>query len=77
MDHFIGKEVLEKEIYEVDLRPLYEIQDYLKGVTDYFNQVAKQTNQTGILYKKDVDQMKAMTNELKKKVGDIYDILRK
>lgn len=77
MAHFIRKTVLEKEIYEVDLSYLYEIQEYLKGMTDYYNQVAKQINQTGIFYKKDIDQMKAMMDELKKKVSDVHDILRK
>lgn len=77
MAHFIRKTVLEKEIYEVDLSYLFEIQEYLKGMTDYYNQVAKQINQTGIFYKKDIVQMRAMMDELKKKVGDVHDILRK
>lgn len=76
MAYFNRKEVLEKN-YEVDLNPLYEIQDCLKCVTDYFYQVSKQTNQTGVIYKKDVDQMRAMTDELKKRVGDVYNILRR
>lgn len=77
MANFIRKIVLEKEIYEVDLSYFYDVQDYLKGMTNYFNQVAKQVNQTGIFYKKDMDYMREMTDELKKKVGDIHDILRK
>lgn len=76
MAHYIRKTVLEKEIYEVDLSPFYEIQDYLKDMTDYLNQVAKQVNQTGILYKKDMDQLKTWTDELKKKMWEVHDILR-
>lgn len=77
MSHYIRKSVLEKEIYEVDLSPFYEMQDYLKGMTDYLNQVAKQVNQTGVLYKKDMDQLRTWTDEIKKKMWDVHDILRR
>jgi hypothetical protein len=75
MSHFIRKTVLEKEIYHVDLSPLLEIKEDLKKATDYINQVAKQTNLTGILYNSDVEKMKALINDPLRKVEEIRNAL--
>lgn len=76
MSRFIRKTVLEKEIYEVDLTmPFIELQDDVRRATDYINQVAKQVNQTGVIYKSDVGGMKAMINVFTKKTEDIHNVL--
>lgn len=75
MSQFIRKTVLEKGIYEVDLTPFIELQDDVRRATDYINQVAKQVNQTGIIYKSDVDGMKAMIDVFVKKTEDIHNVL--
>ncbi len=58
MSHFIRKCVLEKEIYQVDLEPFRELQGLLRGATNNINQIAKRVNQTGIIYKDDIHDMK-------------------
>lgn len=75
MSQFIRKTVLEKEIYEVDLTPFIELQDDVRRATDYINQIAKQVNQTGIIYKSDLDGMKAVIDVFVKKTEDIHNVL--
>ena len=58
MSHFLRKCVLEKEIYIVDLEPFRDLQWLLSNVTNNINQIAKATNTTGIIYKKDIDYMR-------------------
>lgn len=77
MSHFIRKSVLEKEIYEVDLSIFLQLQEDLKETTDYINDVAKRVNQTGIIYKKDVDNMKNSIEKFSKELRDIHSLLLK
>ena len=56
MSHFIRKTVLEKEIYEVDLEPLRDLYETLSVATNKINQIAKRVNQTGVIYKSDIDK---------------------
>ncbi len=77
MSQFIRKTVLEKEIYEVDLTPFIELQDDVKRATDYINQVAKQVNQTGVIYKSDVDGMKNKIEILSSELENIHSKLLK
>lgn len=58
MSHFIRKTVLEKEIYEVDLKTLRDLYGTLSVATNKLNQIAKRVNQTGVTYKSDIDDMK-------------------
>ena len=58
MSHFLRKCVLEKEIYFVDLEPFRDLQWLLSNVTNNINQIAKGTNTTGVIYKKDIDYMR-------------------
>lgn len=58
MSHFLRKCVLAKEIYIVDLEPFRNLQWLLSNVTNNINQIAKATNTTGIIYKKDIDYMR-------------------
>ena len=58
MSHFIRKTVLEKEIYEVDMKPLRGLYGTLFAATNKLNQIAKRVNQTGVIYKSDIKEIK-------------------
>lgn len=58
MSHFIRKCVLEKGIYQVDLEPFRDLQVLLSNATNNINQIAKRVNQTCIIYKDDIHDMK-------------------
>ena len=49
MSQFIRKTVLEKEIYEVDLKPLRDLYGTLSVATSKLNKIAKRVNQTGVI----------------------------
>lgn len=75
MSHFIRKTVLEKEIYEVDLEPLRALYGSLSNATNNLNQIAKRVNQTGVIYKSDIDDMKKSIDKISKEQGDIHSLL--
>lgn len=77
MSHFIRKTVLEKEIYEVDLKPLRDLYGTLSVATNKLNQIAKRVNQTGVIYKSDIDDMKKSIDNFSKEVWDIHLLLLK
>lgn len=75
MSHFLRKCVLEKEIYIVDLEPFRDLQWLLSNVTNNINQIAKATNTTGVIYKKDIDYMREKIEKLAKEIWDIHSLL--
>ena len=75
MSHFLRKCVLEKEIYIVDLEPFRDLQWLLSNVTNSINQIAKATNTTGVIYKKDIDYMREKIEKLAKDIWDIHSLL--
>ena len=77
MSHFIRKTVLEKEIYEVDLKPLGDLYGTLFAATNKLNQIAKRVNQTGVIYKSDIDDMKKSIEKFSKEQGAIHLLLLK
>lgn len=77
MSHFIRKTVLEKEIYEVDLSPFYDLQTDVRVLTDYTNQVAISVKTTGFLRKYELDGMKERLAVISEKITAIHDLLRK
>ena len=77
MSHFIRKTVLEKEIYEVDLEPLRNLSETLSVTTNNLNQITKRVNQTGVIYKSDIDDMKKSIEKFSKEVWDIHSLLLK
>mgnify|MGYP000906536853 CR=1 FL=1 len=77
MSHFIRKTVLEKEIYEVDLEPLRDLYGILSVATSKLNQIAKRVNQTGVIYKSDIDDMKKSIEKVSKEQGAIHPLLLK
>ncbi|WP_237036812.1 plasmid mobilization protein [Mediannikoviicoccus vaginalis] len=75
MSHFLRKCVLEKEIYIVDLEPFRDLQWLLSNATNNINQIAKATNTTGVIYKKDIDYMREKIEKLVKEILDIHSLL--
>ncbi len=75
ISHFIRKCVLEKEIYIVDLEPFRDLQWLLSNVTNNINQIAKATNTTGVIYKKDIDYMREKIEKLAKEIWQIHSLL--
>ena len=75
MSHFLRKCVLEKEIYIVDLEPFRDLQWLLSSATNNINQIAKATNITGVIYKKDIDYMREKIEKLAKEIWDIHSLL--
>lgn len=76
MASFIRKSILEKEIIVIDLEPFYKIQHLLSNATNNINQIAKHTNTYGVIYKKDIDEMKKMITNTSKNVLDILSYLQ-
>ena len=77
MSHFIRKTVLEKKIYEVDLEPLRDLYGTLFVATNKLNQITKRVNQTGVIYKSDIDDMKKSIGKFSKEQGDLHSLLLK
>ena len=75
MSHFIRKCMLEKEIYEVDVEPFRDLQGLLSNVTNSLNQIAKRVNQTGIIYRDDIEDMKKSIEKFSKELWDIHSLL--
>ena len=75
MSHFLRKCVLEKEIYVVDLEPFRNLQWLLSNATNNINQIAKATNTTGVIYKKDIDYMREKIENLAKEIWQIHSLL--
>lgn len=75
MSNFLRKCVLEKEIYIVDLEPFRDLQWLLSNATNNINQIAKATNTTGVIYKKDIDYMIEKIEKLAKEIWDIHSLL--
>lgn len=77
MSHFIRKTVLEKKIYEVDLEPLRDLYGTLSVAKNKLNQIAKRVNQTGVIYKSDIDDIKKFIEEFSKEQGALHSLLLK
>lgn len=75
MAHFIRKCVLEKEIYIVYLEPFRDIQWLLSNTTNNINQIAKHVNQTGVVYKNDIETIKKEVDRLSREVWKIHSLL--
>jgi hypothetical protein len=75
MAHFIRKCVLEKEIYIVDLEPFRELQWQLSNATNNINQIAKHTNQTGVIYRDDIKSIRKDVDRLSKEIWNIHSLL--
>nr|WP_283774881.1 plasmid mobilization relaxosome protein MobC [Histophilus somni] len=76
MASFIRKSILEKDIIVIDLEPFYKIQSLLSNATNNINQIAKHTNTYGVIYKRDIDDMKKMITDTSKNILDILSYLQ-
>ena len=47
----------------------------LSNATNNINQIAKATNTTGVIYKKDIDNMREKIEKLAKEIWDIHSLL--
>ncbi len=75
MSHFLRKCVLEKEIYFVDLEPFRNLQWLLSNATNNINQIAKETNTTGIIYKNEIESMNKEIEKLSREIWQIHSLL--
>ncbi|WP_032842998.1 plasmid mobilization relaxosome protein MobC [Gardnerella sp. DNF01144] len=51
------------------------LQWLLSNVTNNINQIAKVTNTTGVIYKKDIDYIREKIEKLSKEIWQIHSIL--
>ena len=77
MSHFIRKCVLEKEIFVVDMTPIMKIQQLLSNQANNINQIAKKINTNGIIYRKDIDYIKQLNENLSKEISKIQSLIVK
>ena len=68
---------MEKEIYEVNLEPLRDLYGTLFAATNKLNQIAKRVNQTGVIYKSNIDDMKKSIDNFSKELWNIHSLLLK
>ncbi len=66
---------MKKKIYIVDLEPFRNLQWLLSNATNNINQIAKATNTTGVIYKKDIDYMREKIGKLSRKIWKIHSLL--
>ena len=77
MSHFIRKCVLQKEIYQVDLKPFRDLQGLLSNATNNINQIAKRVNSTCVIYKEDIGYIKKEIEHFSKELWQIHSLLLK
>ena len=77
MSLFIRKCVLEKEIFVVDMTPIMKIQQLLSNQTNNINQIAKKINTNGIIYRKDIDYIKQLNENLSEEILKIQSLIVK
>ena len=77
MSFFIRKCVLEKEIFVVDMTPIMKIQQLLSNQTNNINQIAKKINTNGIIYRKDIDYIKQLNENLSEEISKIQSLIVK
>ena len=51
------------------------LQWLLSNATNNINQIAKATNTTSVIYKKEIDYMREKIEKLAKEIWDIYSLL--
>ena len=77
MSFFIRKCVLEKEIFVVDMTPIMKIQQLLSNQANNINQIAKKINTNGIIYRKDIDYIKQLNENLSEEISKIQSLIVK
>ena len=77
MSHFIRKCVLEKDIFVIDMSIFRGMQHLLGINANNINQIAKQANTTGIIYRDDIESIKRANIEISRDILKIQGILTK
>ncbi len=75
MTHFLVKCVSEKEIYHIDLKPFHDLHALLSTMANNLNQIARRTNQTGVIYQEDIKELKEDVSFFSKKLLQIHSLL--
>lgn len=68
---FILKCVLEKEVFVLDMTPFREMSSSIGRATGSINQIAKRANQTGMIYKEDIDDLKILLEKQNKMIVEM------
>ena len=74
MRQFIMKCILERNIFVLDMSMFREMSASIGRITGNINQIAKRINQTGIIYKDDINDIRIL---LEKQGKDIYFLRKK
>ena len=77
MRYFIRKTVLEKKLYEIDLELLRDLYGTLSVAISNLNQIVKRVDQTDVIYKNDINDMKKSIDDFSKELWDIHSSLLK
>ena len=74
MRQFIMKCILERNIFVLDMSMFRKMSASIGRITGNINQIAKRINQTGIIYKDDINDIRIL---LEKQGKDIYFLRKK
>ena len=74
---FIMKCILEKDIFVLDMKVFKDMSTNIGRITSNVNQIAKRVNQTGIIYKDDIQDMKKEIEHFSKELWQIHSLLMK
>ena len=74
---FIMKCILEKDIFVLDMKVFKDMSTNIGRITSSINQIAKRVNQTGIIYKDDIQDMKKEIEHFSKELWQIHSLLLK
>ena len=74
MRQFIMKCILERNIFVLDMSMFRKMSASIGRITGSINQIAKRINQTGIIYKDDINDIRIL---LEKQGKDIYFLRKK
>ena len=74
MRQFIMKCILERNIFVLNMSMFREMSASIGRITGNINQIAKRINQTGIIYKDDINDIRIL---LEKQGKDIYFLRKK
>lgn len=73
----VTKSVLSRDIYVVDTTPLYDMNTLLSRISSNINQIAKFTNTNGVIYQKDIENIKEMIDSFAKEILEIRKLLNR
>ena len=75
MGHFIRKCVLEAPIFVIDMDIFRKLQTLIGKNSNNLNQIAKRVNNTGIIYREDIEDLKKENDDISREIIKIQNIL--